>query len=428
MQQPVSARPSLLIFLALAALVLLAYLPALSQPFIEDDYPNIVFAQHYGPLSGWPLLFSDAVFRLRTTTWLFMYSLNALFGMHAAGYYAAMIVLHIFNTWLIYLMGIWRPLGFTLTAWAAGFFAVSEEHQEAVMWLSGSTEPLLLFFGLVSLLCWIQFLDRRNTLWYVASLAAFCLALLSKESAVILVAVIALPLVFEEKLRRAWPMFLPYLLLSGAAAASVLVGRSYSFRFQDGSFSLHAPFWLIWPLNFARLFWFWGLLGVIAILVWRPPGYRRILAIGALWAALGLIPYSFLVYSRRIPSRQLHLASVGLAIIVGFALLELWKRYGARRRALVVALCGLMVAENVVYLWTKKRSQFLERAAPTEQLLSLVRATSAPVYVRCFPRPRIVADSAVQLMLGARKSDSLLWTQDELRAHPGAATFCYPQR
>ena len=206
------------------------------------------------------------------------------------------------------------------------------------------------------------------------------------------------------------------------------MARSYSFRFQDGSFSLHAPFWLIWPLNFARLFWFWGLLSLIAILIWKPAGYRTILALACTWIGLSLIPYSFLTYSRRIPSRQLHLASVGLAIIVGFAVLQVYQRYWSRHRVAVVALCGLMVAQNVIYLSTKKRSQFLERAAPTEQLLKMVRATRGPVYVRCFPRNRLVGDSAVQLMLGLQPSDSLLWTEDEARAHPGAVTFCYPQR
>jgi dolichyl-phosphate-mannose-protein mannosyltransferase len=425
---PIAARPSAVVFLILVVLVLLAYLPALSQPLIEDDYPNIVIAQRYGAVSGWGPMLSDSVFRLRTTTWLLMYGVNALFGMHAAAYYGATILLHILNTWLVYLLGIWRPLSFALTAWAAGFFAVYEGHQEAIMWLSGSTEPLLVLFGLASFLCVVKFLDHRNVLWYVASLVSFCLALLSKESAVILLPLLALPLVFDGKLRRDWPLLVPYTALVAFAVASVLMARTYSFRFQDGSFSLHAPFWLIWPLNFGRLFWFWGVLSLAAILIWKPAGYRNILAIAGGWAALSLLPYSFLTYSRRIPSRQLHLASVGLAILVGFALLEVYQRYWGRRRVLVMALCALIVAQNVIYLWTKKRSQFLERAAPTEQLLSIMRATQAAIYVQCYPRPRIIPAAAVQLMLGAQASDRLLWTEDEARAHPGAVTFCYPQR
>lgn len=412
----------------LAALVLLAYLPALSQPLIEDDYPNIDLARHYAPISGWDQMFSDPVFRLRATTWWLMYGVNSLSGMHASAYYASMIGLHILNTWLVYLLGMWHRLGFALTAWAAGFFAIYEGHQEAIMWLSGSTEPLLLMFGLIAFLCWVQFLEHRGAMWYLASIPAFCLALLSKESAVILGPLLVSPLVFDRKLRQAWPLLLPYAALAGLAVASVLAARTYSFRFQDGSFSLRAQFWLIWPLNFARLFWFWGLLSVVALLAWRPSGWRSILAIGGVWVGLSLIPYCFLIYSKRIPSRQLHLASVGLAIIVGFALLHLYRRFWPARRAVVIAVCVAMLAHNVIYLWTKKRSQFLERAAPTEQLLSVVRASRGPVYVQCFPRTRLIADSAVELMIGPEAPNRLLWTQEEARAHPDAVTFCYARR
>ena len=44
-------RPSLPVFCLLAALVLLAYAPALTQPLLEDDYPNIAQARLYGPVS-----------------------------------------------------------------------------------------------------------------------------------------------------------------------------------------------------------------------------------------------------------------------------------------------------------------------------------------------------------------------------------------
>ncbi len=165
---------------------------------------------------------------------------------------------------------------------------------------------------------------------------------------------------------------------------------------------MSAPFWLTWPLNIWRLLWFWGLLSLIAILIWKPDGFRRILAIAFAWIGLGLIPYCFLTYSRRIPSRQLHLASVGVAILVGFALRCAFEKYWLRRRAVVLALCALIVAHNVIYLWTKKRGQFLERAAPTERLVALARVTQGPIYVQCFPRPPLVAQSAVELMISSQ--------------------------
>ena len=232
----------------------------------------------------------------------------------------------------------------------------------------------------------------------------------------------------NRELRRDAVFLLPFAVLGAIAAASIFAARSHSFRFQDGSFSLHAPFWLILPLNFGRLFWFWGLLSLVAILILRPSRYREILTIALAWIGISLIPYSFLTYSKRIPSRQLHLASVGVAIVVGFALLILYEQMWPRRRAVVLAVCGLIVAHNVIYLWTKKRNQFLERAAPTEQLIAFARATKGPIYVQCFPRPPLVARSAVELMISPTRSAELLFTPQEWRKHPDAARFCYPLR
>ncbi len=371
-------------------------------------------------------MFHDPVFRVRTTTWLLMYGINRVFGMWAPAYYAALVILQILNTWLVFALGSWNMLGYRTAAWAAGFFAVYEGHQEAVMWLSGSTEPLMLFFGLLSFLLWIRVIQGGADIQparyacYILSLFCFILALLSKESAVIWAGILAFPVALERRSWRDLALLIPFAALSALVALSILQTRAQSFRFQDGSFSLAAPFWLTWPHNLLRLFWPWGLAAVIAIAVWRPAGYRRILALALCWAGMGLLPYSFLTYSRNIPSRQLHLASVGLAIVAGFAFCELVNRYWPRRRAAVLALCGLLLIHNVGYLWVKKRSQFLERAAPTEALIAFAREHPGPIYVRCFPRQQIIAECAVRLMTGSE----VVWTPQE-----GAAVFCWqPQR
>ncbi len=422
----ITMRPRFVLVL-LAALAIVTYLPALGQPFIEDDYSNIILSQHYGPLSGWPTMFGDPIFRLRATTWLFFYLANRAFDIDATGYYCVIIGLHILNTWLVYALGSWMPIGYRVSAFAAAFFAVYEGHQEAVMWLSGSTEPLLAFFGLLSFLCWVRFVESPGVGWYAASLIAFCFALFSKESAVILVALLALPVV----LSRAWraiPFLIPFLAFGAAAAISIFLARSHSFRFQDGSFSLHAPFWLILPFNFGRLLWIWGLAALAAILVWKPPQFRQVTAIGLAWMGLSLIPYSFLTYSSRIPSRQTYLASIGLAIIVGFALAAWADRFRLEYRWLVPALCGVILVHNIGYIWTKKRVQFRERAAPTEQLLALAESTRGPIFVKCFPRPPLIAESAIELMIDGRSRHDLVWTAEEAQRHPGIPTFCYSAR
>jgi len=416
-----------IILAMLALLAVLAYLPALTQPFIEDDYGNILLAKAYGT-GGWSQMFADPIFRLRATTHVLLYGLNRAFGMHAIAYYAAMILLHVMNTWLVYALGSWPVVGYRISAWAAAFFAIYEGHQEAVMWISGSTEPLLALFGLMSFLFWLRFLSSRQPIsrpaWYLGSLLTFCLSLASKESAVIWVLLLALPLAFEPRRLRDAIWLAPQAALATAAAISIFRTRADSFRFNDGSFSLHAPFWLTWPISFERLFWFWGLASLIAIFIWKPPNARRVVTAALAWAGLSLIPYSFLTYSRHISSRQTYLASIGLAIIVGLALGALIDRFGEKHRAVVIAVCAAMLIHNVAYLWTKKRGQFLERAAPTEQLLRLAETTPGPIYMKCFPRPPLAAEAAIELMLPGRTKPDLVWTPQEARAR-NAVTFCY---
>ena len=97
------------------------------------------------------------------------------------------------------------------------------------------------------------------------------------------------------------------------------------------------------------------------------------------------------------------------------------------RRWVVAALVALVALHNIGYIWTRKHEQFLERAAPTEQLISLARRTDGPIWVQCFPRPRIVAEEAVRLATG-RLPRTLLWnTAGQPPAEP-VAPFCYAGR
>jgi hypothetical protein len=137
---------------------------------------------------------------------------------------------------------------------------------------------------------------------------------------------------------------------------------------------------------------------------------------------MALAPYSFLTYSTQIPSRQTYLASAGLALLFGLALAQAAGRWPARPRV-AMAVVTLMLLHNGAYLWTKKRAQFLERAAPTEQLIALARRTSGEIWIRCFPQPPLVAEEAVHLAAG-RSRASLVWDQAEAEAHL-AREFCY---
>jgi hypothetical protein len=411
---------------ALAVLALLAYWRSLGLPFIADDYVQIRLARDYGPLSGWDALAGDALYRCRATSLVLTYWTERAFGLDPLAYRLSSLLLHILNTWLVYALGAWRPLGRRVAWPAAAFFAVYEGHQEAVIWYAALPELLVFFFSLLSLSCWIRWLDSRGRRWgcYGGALVCFLLALASKESAVVVLGLMALAVVFQRpRLRKGWAALAPPLVLAVLYAASIFAARSGHLHFNDGTFSLRAPFWLTLPNSVRRLFWFWGLLSLAAIGAWQWRRRRPLLALAAAWIVITFLPYSFLTYMRQAPSRHTYFASAGLAFVVGAGYLAARRPLGAWRRWAPAALAAAVVAHNCLYLWTRKQRQFAERAAPTEALVEFVRRADRPVVVECFPYSPILAEWTVQLRL-----NKTVYQPGDPRVSGTPARFCWPDQ
>lgn len=409
--------------LLLAALCLATYAATLNVPLFEDEYPTLSLAQQYGAPGELGALFHNQVYRTRATTYWVMWAVYRQFGLAPWGYRLASLAFHILGTWLLYGLALrWLPMR-PAAFWAAMFFAVEEGHQEAVVWFAGFTEPAMLVFGLGALLCWLRAAESaRGRLWNAGGVVLFALALVSKETAVILLPLFLLAMP-RDQWRRALVRLIPYALLGAVVAASILAQHGQSFRFSDGSFSLRAPFWITWPRGMGRLLWIWGWLALAAIAwarrreLWGAAG----LALG--WCGIALAPYSFLTYSTQIPSRQTYLASAGLALLFGLAVAYLAAAPKMNRKVLVAVVLVALV-ENIGVVWVRKRRQFLDRAAPTQELILAARIYGGPIWVQCFPRNHWIAEAAVYW--GARlPPTSLVWSEQEARQHKVKAVFCF---
>lgn len=363
-----------LLWVALAAVV--AYLPALAFPFISDDYTQIAWSRVWGP--DWKVLWAQEGFRFRATYIELCYWFDRWFGFRPLPYYLVSIGLHVVSSWLVLAIGRGAGLAPRAAFAAALFFAVHDGHQEAVMWLAAAPELFQFVFGVGALVCWQKWLREGGTARYFAALGLFAFALFSKESAVV-AAALALLLLAREKAWGRLPLWLPWALLAGFVLLFTLGVRNA--RLNDGSFDPGSS--ALWTLirSFHRLLWPWGWLALFV--VWRKPAVRWIVA-GILVA---LIPYCFLTYLPYVASRHTYLASAGTALLVGMALAEL-----PERRA---AVAGLVIGLTCVgVLWIHKRSQFLERAASTDTIVSLARQGHRRLRVRCFPYPRVIAEAA----------------------------------
>jgi hypothetical protein len=356
----------------LAALAILTYLPFLGLPPMQDDYLQVELAERYGGPSGWAGLMHDPLYRCRATSILLTAATVQVFGWSVLAFSLSSVVLHALNVVLIAALGSCRWIGWPISLVAAFVFAVRERHHEAVVWYASLHEPLVMLFALLAVLSLIKWLEGGSRGWLVATGLASAAALASKESGVVLaVALPALAWLYPERRGAVLP-----LLAAGAATTAAYFLLAFGQRaehqhFNDGTFSFHAQLIRTLLNSAARGLWIWGGLSLAAIAAYRAKVDFRLFAFAAAWFLAGLLPYSFLTYMPRIPSRHHYVGSVGMAIIVSIAF---WAFIQARRRTGLIAgaLACVFVAHNWGYLWVAKKPQFEWRASLIENFLTFV--------------------------------------------------------
>jgi tetratricopeptide (TPR) repeat protein len=280
---------------------------------------------------------------------------------------------------------------------AASFFGLHPVHIEAVAWVSGVTEPLLGVLFIFSFLCYLRARDCRETgrRWIAFSLVLLALALLEKETAIMLPALVfAYEWIYWEggqtspkgrdrarrfahALRRAIPFLAlvpPYLVLRVLAlkgfspAATPLAFSTLVFTWPS-----LAWFWakhLVWPVGLSTSYDFpavtdpgWANfllpliagLGVLAGLFWLARRSRPA-AFATAWLLVPLLPLLDIrafVEDDFAHDRYLYLPSVGLAMLAALALRSLPHRRMTRlgvpaaQTAILFALVPLMVFDTV---------------------------------------------------------------------------------
>ncbi len=112
-----------------------------------------------------------------------------LFGADPLPWHWSVIGLHALAALLVFVLARRLRLGRGAAIFAALLFALHPAHVESVAWISGATDPLLACFALPALLC--ELAARRRPAWRAAALASTALALLAKESAVVLPLLVA---------------------------------------------------------------------------------------------------------------------------------------------------------------------------------------------------------------------------------------------
>jgi hypothetical protein len=422
-----SAGHATLVFLCVTCLSLLAYAPTLDLPFISDDYIQIQLARDFGPVSGWAALAQDPLYRCRATSLALTYWIDSTFGFNPYYYNLASLILHILNSLLVLALGFWRPVGWRVAALAACFFAVSQRHSEAVIWFAAVPELLVFFFGMASFLCWVAWIQSSKPAraFLGGAFVLYLLALLSKESAVAVVPLCALAVLLHpgRPLKRLWGTA-PFAVVAAGYFALAFMARQTHLHFNDGTFSLSAPVLEVLIRSIGGLMWVWGFAAIWILATKAARPWRHVLYVGGPWIVIALLPYSFLTYMPRVPSRHTYLASAGAALIVAAGLLALRRRAAEWKRPWIVpATAAVIVLHQCGILWIRKQYQYEQRAKPTEELVRVAGNTNGTIYANCFPYSPLVGQLALQMRLG-NASKATLVTGELAASQAGSLDFC----
>ena len=188
--------------LLLVAAVIFAYQPVWHAGFIWDDdvyiTDNPLLTAPDGLKRIWFSLDSPSqYFPLTYTTFRLE---HALWGLNPTGYHWINILLHAANALLVWRL--LKRLGVPGAWLAAAIFALHPVQVESVAWITERKNVLSLFFFLLALLAWVEFVEDRPKPWwrlYFLSLFFFGLALFSKTTACTLPAALLLVLWLKGK-------------------------------------------------------------------------------------------------------------------------------------------------------------------------------------------------------------------------------------
>lgn len=243
MSRPIIDLPAFrrLLLLLPYAIAVFVYAPSFANGFLWDDRALIEKNALVHDLSHiWTLITHDFWYvadtsaadmefagrYYRPVVTLAFAAQATLFGLNPAGFHFVSLVLHLACCALVYRALRLRLRGEPSTRAIAAslgtmLFAIHPTRPEVVGWISGSTDLWMTFWSLVALNIWTS--HRHRALGLVAVVIAATLALLSKETAIVLPFALAVdawllakdPLDVKGELRRAASVIIPVVAVLG---------------------------------------------------------------------------------------------------------------------------------------------------------------------------------------------------------------------
>jgi len=391
----VTARPRLpawLLAVLLALLTIALYWPATRNDFVSLDDPDYVTSNVHvqGGLTleniKWAFV-TPVSANWHPVTMLSLMLDGDLSGLKPWGYHLTNLLLHALNTALVFLLlrnltgALWR------SALVAALFGLHPLHVESVAWVAERKDVLSTCFGLLTLLAYAQYAQKKSlnsqlsTLNYCLALLFFALGLMSKSM------LVTWP--FVMLLLDYWPLKrftihgsrftifktlllekIPFLVLAAAASVvtlavqkqggAVITVEDYPMGERVENVLISYCRYLgkmLWPTDMAVFYPYpgsWPLMEVllagvflcgISALCFLARKRYPFLLVGWLWFVGTMVPVIGLVQvgKQSLADRYTYIPSLGLFILAIWGAGELTQRWRYRALALPVAGCAAII-------------------------------------------------------------------------------------
>ena len=355
------------LFLALGA-ALAVYAGSVRGFFVQDDFGWLETTRFHNLKEYLPCFFqfNPALTYRPLTQETFFWLGQKVFGMWPVGFHGLSLAAHLLGSALLYVL--LRNFFAPLPSWVGTtFYAVHSAHFSSVYWISAFPEPMALVFYLTALILFIRF-DRGGSIrWYVLSLAAMVLGIMSKESILSLPLVLGAYCLVISRRRLLWtaPFFsLSFLYVAIRATSPVVRASPYPLTFGWEAWN-NLMAYLSWAAGFSetliKVKYQWNLersypagaavlAAAVALLVWFARD-KRIALVSLIWFAAALQPV--LYFSQHIYPYYLAPSLAAVSLLIASAIPPPGKSAGVRPWVWGLGIVGFI-------LWVSHHSIRLE--------------------------------------------------------------------
>jgi Tfp pilus assembly protein PilF len=431
-----SANKKIVAIFCLSALVLICFAQTRHFDFINLD-DSLYASENRHVRQGlsvkgfsWAFTNYDAAMWI-PVTWISLMADTSLFGRGPEGHHITNVLLHLFNTLLLFAVFNKMTRSLSKSALLAAILAVHPLHVESVVWITERKDVLSAFFGFISIGFYAQYTRTAKWVFYGLCFISLCLGLMSKALLVTWPFLFLLldywplerfqsgkdqaisPSVFFG---RAWRLFLEKLPLMIPVAIivfatvwgahcrqAVIPTGDIDWPTRIGNALVSYVAYLaksVWPTNLSvfypyrdpqALFWpsvgAFFLLATLTFAVLRGGRRAPYLPVGWFWFLGTLVPVIGLVQvgDQAMADRFMYVPLTGLGIMLIWGGDDLWRWIGVGRQfigtaALALILCLALVTHRQVEKWENSVTLF-KHAIRIDPQNSLAHGTLGAAYL-----------------------------------------------